>query len=1076
MNVSKTIIPAITAISLVATTVGGCHLPGRAFRAKERAERYFKAGEYDNAKIEYLNLLRLDHENALAFQQLGLIWFEQGAPLRAIPFLLRERELAPNNVAPRAKLALAFMAIGQTGEARKEATSVLQLDPANPDAILLLADTSRSKEEIAATEQQLQTFPQKDSAVFHLASARLAMRRDSMADASAQIQQALALEPKSALAHSAMAYLYLLQKDSNRAGQEFKTAAELAPVRSNERIKYAEVQSAAGQIDQAKVSLQDITHKTPDYLPAWRELAQIAFTQKNYDESLSLLGNITSRDPDNPEARILQSQAWLAKGEPDKATAVLERLDTIYPNNAIIKFQLSNAYLGAKNPGQATAALQQAIATNPNFVEAILALAEINLRAGKPQAVIPAMTDLLKKRPDLFHARFLLANAYQALGKPEEAAAQFREEIRIDPKSFQAYLLLGVILRQQGKTEEARQAFEKAAEIEPDDFNSVNQLVGMDLAEKQYDAANKRVQQVLQKRPDAAGSHFLEGRVSVAQRDWPGAETALKKTLELDPNFGPAYDLLVSVYFAANKVPQAISELDELLKKNPANPVALMTEAVAYEKMNEHEKARDAYEKLVAVKPDAAVAQNNLAYLYAERFNRLDRAYELAEKARTLDPGEGEIADTLGWILYKRGDYQQALPLLQEASGKVSDNPAVEFHLGMTNYMMGQAEAARSAFERALQTTGDFPDKSEAQRRLALLKESVGQATDLSTTELETLLKQQPNDPIVLGRLAAAYEKRGETTKAASIYEQMLKLNPKLLSANLALAQLYAGPLHKPNQALEVAKNARGLAPNDARVAGLLGQIAFQANNFSWAYSLLQESARQQKSDPNVLHNLALSAYALGKVPEARQTMQRSLDQGIGTDQSEEAKQFLSMTALAQPSADVISAEPEIRKILEKRPDYVPALMVQAAIQSRRNDERTAASTYSQILGRYPDFAPAQERLATIYAKSPDGVAKAYDLAMKARKALPDDPEVARALAEINFMRKEFRYAIQLFQESARKGPLPATDLYYLGLAQLETGEDKKGRGTLEQALAAGLGDPLAQQAKNRLSEKQPAK
>ncbi len=271
MNSSKKIIPAITAISLVAMTIGGCHLPGRAFRAKERAERYFKAGEYDKAKIEYLNLLRLDHENAMAFQQLGFIWFEQGAPLRAIPFLLRERELAPNNVASRAKLALALMAIGQAAEARKEATSILQLDPANPDAILVLADSSRSKEEIAAIEKQLQTFPQKNSAVFHLASASLASRNGDMAAASDQIRQALASEPNSARPHLAMAYLYLSQKDSNRAAQEFKAASDLAPLRSSERINYAEFQVANGALDQAKASLQNMTSQAPDYLPAWRD-------------------------------------------------------------------------------------------------------------------------------------------------------------------------------------------------------------------------------------------------------------------------------------------------------------------------------------------------------------------------------------------------------------------------------------------------------------------------------------------------------------------------------------------------------------------------------------------------------------------------------------------------------------------------------------------------------------------------------------------------------------------------------------------------------------------------------------
>ena len=104
-----------------------------------RADRYFSAGEYDKAKIEYLNLLRLDHQNVRAFQQLGFIWFEQGAPLRAIPFLVKARELAPQNIPARAKLALSFMGLGESAEARKEALSILGQDPANADAILLLA-------------------------------------------------------------------------------------------------------------------------------------------------------------------------------------------------------------------------------------------------------------------------------------------------------------------------------------------------------------------------------------------------------------------------------------------------------------------------------------------------------------------------------------------------------------------------------------------------------------------------------------------------------------------------------------------------------------------------------------------------------------------------------------------------------------------------------------------------------------------------------------------------------------------------------------------------------------------------
>jgi tetratricopeptide (TPR) repeat protein len=433
------------------------------------------------------------------------------------------------------------------------------------------------------------------------------------------------------------------------------------------------------------------------------------------------------------------------------------------------------------------------------------------------------------------------------------------------------------------------------------------------------------------------------------------------------------------------------------------------------------------------------------------------------------------VADTLGWVLYKRGDYEHGLKFLQESAAKLPENPEVQFHFGMASYMMGQADAARSAFEKVAHAVTDFPEKTEAERRLAQLQQGSGSQTpELSAAELETLLKQQPKDLITVNRLAEAYEKQGDAAKAAVAYERALKLNPKLLTAALKLAELYAGPLRNHDKALEFAKKARELAPNDAKSAGVLGRIAFQAGNFTWAYNLLQESARQLKTDPGVLHDLALTNYALGKVSEARLTMQRCLDAGPDAAATEDGKRFLAMTTLDQPAADVVAAEPDVQKILKAQPDYVPALMAQAAIQLQRNDARAAAGIYSQVLTRYPDFAAAQKRLAAIYAENPDDLAKAYDLAIKARKVLPEDPELARTLAEINFKRKEFPYAIQLLQESARKGPLPAKDLYCLGMAQLETKQDAKGRETLERALAAGLQEPLAQDARNRLAEKQP--
>src|SRR5437879_13472378 len=78
------------------------------------AERYFKAGEYDQAKIEYLKVLQVDSGNAVAYARCGAMWADEGVPLRAVAFLLKARELSPGDVNNRYKLDLVDLRIGHT--------------------------------------------------------------------------------------------------------------------------------------------------------------------------------------------------------------------------------------------------------------------------------------------------------------------------------------------------------------------------------------------------------------------------------------------------------------------------------------------------------------------------------------------------------------------------------------------------------------------------------------------------------------------------------------------------------------------------------------------------------------------------------------------------------------------------------------------------------------------------------------------------------------------------------------------------------------------------------------------------
>jgi uncharacterized protein HemY len=179
------------------------------------------------------------------------------------------------------------------------------------------------------------------------------------------------------------------------------------------------------------------------------------------------------------------------------------------------------------------------------------------------------------------------------------------------------------------------------------------------------------------------------------------------------------------------------------------------------------------------------------------------------------------------------------------------------------------------------------------------------------------------------------------------------------------------------------------------------------------------------------------------------------------------------LTALDENPKELVAAETDVQKELKAYPDYVPALMAQAALDAQHGQMKRAIETYTGILRRWPDFAPAQKHLAALDAQDPSNVIAAYDLATKARKTLSDDPELAELLGRLSYEKKEYPRAIQLLQESARRKALDADSLFYLGMSQLQARQKAEAQGVLNQALVAGLQEPRASEAKRALADLQ---
>src|SRR5437016_2136385 len=120
--------------------IAGCSRSPEAQKARhlQRGDRYFAQKQYREAVIEYRNVLKIEASHLHALQQLGFAHYELGEMGQAFPYLLKSKELSPENLDVRLKLGAVYLLGGRPKEAREEAAYVLDKDPKNFEALLLV--------------------------------------------------------------------------------------------------------------------------------------------------------------------------------------------------------------------------------------------------------------------------------------------------------------------------------------------------------------------------------------------------------------------------------------------------------------------------------------------------------------------------------------------------------------------------------------------------------------------------------------------------------------------------------------------------------------------------------------------------------------------------------------------------------------------------------------------------------------------------------------------------------------------------------------------------------------------------
>jgi tetratricopeptide (TPR) repeat protein len=364
------------------------------------------------------------------------------------------------------------------------------------------------------------------------------------------------------------------------------------------------------------------------------------------------------------------------------------------------------------------------------------------------------------------------------------------------------------------------------------------------------------------------------------------------KAIDLDPKLARAYILLAQIYVASNRQEQAIEKLNGFVEKNK-DITSLMLLGAIHEQLKQFDAAAEAYKKVLAINQNFFAALNNLAYLDVERLAQLDAAYDLAKRARALAPDDPSSADTLGWILLKKGEYGNALPLLQESASKRPGIPDVEFHLGSAYYLRGEEGPAGIAFQKALVAGKPFDSKDEVNRRLAVLAIDPQTANDAARATLEESYRESPNDPVALVRIAQLQQRDGVVDQAVKTYEKVIAGYPQFAPALRQLALLSARRSADDQKAYDLVVKARLAYPDDAELAKTLGMLNYRRRAYARSMELLQLAANQRTNDSELLYYLGMSYYQLKQFDQAKETLQRALTMNLSPEFAVEAQRAL---------------------------------------------------------------------------------------------------------------------------------------------------------------------------------------
>lgn len=207
-----------------------------------------------------------------------------------------------------------------------------------------------------------------------------------------------------------------------------------------------------------------------------------------------------------------------------------------------------------------------------------------------------------------------------------------------------------------------------------------------------------------------------------AEGDRSGALAMLRDLTETYPENGTVLVRLADTLRADERWQEAIDAYDTAFEKLGTSAeedwTLYYTRGIALERAKQWDRAETDFLKALELSPEQPYVMNYLGYSWVEQGRNLAEAQSLIERAVRQRPNDGYIVDSLGWVLYRIGQHEEAVPHLERAVQLRPSDAVINDHLGDAYWQVGRRLEATYQWRRSLDMDPEPDLAAEIERKL----------------------------------------------------------------------------------------------------------------------------------------------------------------------------------------------------------------------------------------------------------------------------------------------------------------------------------------------------------------------